>query len=143
MALFRSESEEEKAARAAEKAAKQRRREEEAFQRSPAGQARTSYQRGDVYFQVSFDLEDVKALVVAMADAYTTRNARDVSDIINSIAAEGWSLHTFSTAFINEGEVSRDRFLSSGQQVAVRGRLVGTYVFAKRDAHARSEHRSP
>jgi hypothetical protein len=33
---------------------------------------------------------------------------------------------------INENEVSRDRLLATGQQVAVRGRLVGTYLFTLR-----------
>jgi hypothetical protein len=140
VALFRNESAEEKAAREAQKEAdraeRTRQREEEAFRRSPAGQARSSRERGDVLFQVSFDLEDVKALVVAMTDAFTTRSARDVSEILNSIVAEGWDLHSFSTAFVNEGEVSRDRFMASGQQVAVRGRLVGTYVFTRRPGHA-------
>jgi hypothetical protein len=139
MPLFRNESDEERAARAAQKAAdkaaKQLGREEDAFRQSPVGQARAGYERGDVLFQVSFDIQNVKASVVAMTNAYTTRTARDPSDILNSIAAEGWDLHTCSTAFVNEGEESRDRFMASGQQVAVRGRLVGTYVFTRRPGH--------
>jgi hypothetical protein len=154
MALFKASDEATAAQRAADKAAAQERkaqervaaeqkreeerlageraRQEAAFNRSPAGQARTCYQRGDHLFQVSIDLEKVTSHVVAMSNAYTGRHARDVSDVINSIAAEGWAFHTLSTTFVNEGEESRDRFLATGQQTAVRGRVVGTYVFTRR-----------
>jgi hypothetical protein len=130
------------AQRAAEKAAErerkaqqraetERRRQEQAFRRSPAGRARASREREDRLFQIGFDLEDIAAMVVPMNNAFTTRVATDVSDVLNSIVAEGWDLHSFSTTFVNEGEESRDKFLASGQHVAVRGRVVGTYVFAR------------
>ena len=140
MTLFRSETPEQRAERERQKsesrAAKEREREEMRFNASPVGQARAGFARGDQLFQASFDLENVKAVVVAMTDAYTARSGHDVSDVLNSIAAEGWDLHSFSTAFVNEGEVSRDKFMSSGQQVAVRGRLVGTYVFSRKAGHS-------
>jgi hypothetical protein len=131
MGLFKAD-EATAAQRAEDKERKAQERAHQAFLRSPTGQARTSYQRGDYLFQVSFDLENIQSHVVAMANAYTTRQPRDVSDIVNSIAAEGWNFHTLSTTFVNEGEESRDRFLASGQHVAVRGRIVGTYVFTRR-----------
>jgi hypothetical protein len=144
MGLFKPVDDVAAAQKAAEKAAARERKEQEraererqrleaAFMRSPAGQARTSFQRGDQLFQVTFDLEDIKSHVIAMTNAYTSRHANDVSEIINSIVAEGWNFHTLSTTFVNEGEESRDRFLASGQHVAVRGRIVGTYVFTRRN----------
>jgi hypothetical protein len=142
MAFFNSVDPATAAQREAEKAAarqqKQREREEAAFLRSPAGQARKSYQRGDQLFQVSFDLENIQSHVVAMTNAYTSRHATDVSEVLNSIVAEGWNFHTLSTTFVNEGEESRDRFLASGQHVAVRGRIVGTYVFTRRNSDRRT-----
>lgn len=116
-----------------EKARQRRKEEREAreFAESPAGQAREVYQRGDRIFQVSFNLQDVGARIAVMENALTTRKAHDVSDVLNSILAEGWELHSFSTTFVNEGEESRDKFMASGQQVAVRGHLVGTYVFTR------------
>lgn len=153
MAFFKADEavvaqrEAEKARRAAEKAQQQelrereraageQRRQEEAFRRSPAGQARTSFERGDALFQVSFDVQDIKSNVVPMMGAYTMRSASDVSEVLNSISVEGWDLHCMSTTFVNEGEESRDKFMSSGQNVAVRGRIVGTYVFLRRGGHA-------
>ena len=141
MGIFSSETDAERAERKAtdqqRKAAEQQRREEERaecaranedakFLASPPGQARTRYQRGDHLFQISLDVETIKSHVVAMENAYTTRHATDVSEILNAVVAEGWALHSLSTTFVNEGEESRDRFLASGQQVPVRGRIVGT-----------------
>jgi hypothetical protein len=40
---------------------------------------------------------------------------------------------------VNEGEESRDRFLASGQHVAVRGRIVGTYVCTRRSPDTRPQ----
>jgi repressor of nif and glnA expression len=111
---------------------KEKVKEEERFRESPAGKARVSYQRGDNLFQVSFDIEKVQANVAVMVSAFTTRSANDVSEVLNSIVAEGWDFSTLSTAFVSEGEESRDKFLASGQQVAIRGRLVGTYVFTRK-----------
>jgi hypothetical protein len=82
-------------------------------------------------FQVSFDLMNVQSIVIPMTNAYTQRQANDVSEVLNSIVREGWTFASLSTAFVHEGEESRDRFLASGQQTAVRGRLVGTYVFSR------------
>ena len=105
---------------------------EEAYRSSPLGQARRSYDRGDILLQMSLDLEDVRARVVALEDAHTERTAMDVTETLNVIVAEGWDFYSLSTAFVHEGEQSRDKFLSTGQQVAVRGRLVGTYIFTRR-----------
>jgi hypothetical protein len=147
MGIFSSESEAERiqrkdAAQARKEAERKRRqqefdvqeraRREAEFRASPPGLARTSHHRGDALLQISLDLEDVKSHVIAMDSAWSTRHANDVSEILNAICAEGWDLHSFSTSFVHMGEVSRDRFLASGQEVAVKGRLVGTYVFARK-----------
>ena len=105
---------------------------EEAYRASPLGQARTSYERGDTLLQISMDLEDVRARVIALEGAHTERTTMDVTETLNVIVAEGWDFCSLSTAFVHEGEQSRDKFLSTEQQVAVRGRLVGTYVFTRR-----------
>lgn len=118
--------------KAVEYQSKEKAKAEKQFRESPAGQARSSYERGDNLFQVSFDIEKVKANIAVMMSAYTTRSANDVSEVLNSIVAEGWDFSTLSTAFVSEGEESRDKFLASGQQVAIRGRLVGTYVFTRK-----------
>ena len=111
-----------------ERAERRAEREEAAFRASPAGQARTSYERGDFLFQVSSSLEDVKSIIVPIDNAYTRRNAHDVSEVLNSIVRVGWAFASVSTAFVHEGEESRERFLASGRHTAVPGR---TYVFTR------------
>lgn len=106
-------------------------REARAFQASPAGQAREVHQRGDAIFQITRDLQEITARSAVSEDAKTGRRNQDVSGLLNSIVAEGWVLHSFSTAFAVEGEVSREKLLASGQQTALRGRLMGTYVFIR------------
>jgi hypothetical protein len=53
---------------------------------------------------------------------------------MNSIAREGWRLVNGSFVFHETGSESRDKFLASGQHVAVRGAVVGYYLFARNEA---------
>jgi hypothetical protein len=71
------------------------------------------------------------AEIVAMTGSYNTARANDPTAVLNAIAAEGWDLITASFVFIVQGEQSRDKFMSSGQNVAVKGSTVGYYVFRR------------
>jgi hypothetical protein len=126
---------EEKAAVAAEKAERERlaqiERERQAFYRSPAGQARVAFEREDDVFQCSWDVMSQKAIIVAMVGSTTAKQTSDPSEILNSICHEGWTLMTGSFVFVHEGSQSRDKFMSSGQNVAVKGTTVGYYLFKR------------
>jgi hypothetical protein len=39
--------------------------------------------------------------------------------------------------FVEEGSQSRDKFMSSGQNIAVKGTTVGYYLFRRSDANKR------
>jgi hypothetical protein len=126
---------ERQAAKEAERAAK----EHEEFLRTPVGQARLAHERGDAVFQCSFDVENLDAIVRTMASllptgAYSRSKSSDPTTVLNAVCAEGWELVTGSFVFVHEGEVSRDKFLSSGQQVSTRGRTMGYYLFRRADA---------
>jgi hypothetical protein len=54
------------------------------------------------------------------------------------VAREGWELVTGSFVFREQGQQSRDKFMSSGQNVAIKGTTVGYYLF--RRAAARNVH---
>jgi hypothetical protein len=140
--LIRGKSEEEKAAAAARK--EQQRREQERrkeldrierakqdFFRSPAGRARTAYDAGDHVFQCSFDVMSQQAIVVAMVGSATAKTSNDPVDVLNSVCHEGWELVNGSFVFVEEGSQSRDKFMSSGQNVAVKGTTVGYYLFRR------------
>jgi hypothetical protein len=138
MALFRPKTEEEIAAKEAEKAqraaaaeAKRAQAERAAFLSGPVGRAQTAYANGDLLHQLEFDLMAQEAIIVAMVGSKVNKRSSDPSEILNAIAKEGWDLVNASVTFVTEGEQSRDKFLSSGQNVAVKGRLVGFYVFRR------------
>ncbi|WP_143694988.1 hypothetical protein [Williamsia sp. 1135] len=145
-ALFKQDDPETAALKAAAKAQRnadrqaalvkeQQRQKDEAFNASPQGLARSARARGDFLFQISLDITDITGTIatlaapVSPAGAYSNRQDYSPTDSLNAIHEEGWHLHSFSTTFVQTAEVSRDKFLSSGQQTAISGKIVGTYVF--------------
>jgi hypothetical protein len=134
MPLF-SKSDEDKAAKAAAKEAKRAVKDAEEFARSPQGRARAAFERGDALFQCAFDLQRTHAYVGMVTGGQTYYGpSNDPSEILNSIASEGWDLVNASVAFVETGSESRDRLLASGQNVATRGTVMGYYVFRRRPA---------
>lgn len=130
MGLF-SKTEEEQQATAAAKAARHVEREAAAFRASPVGQARTAFEQGDRLFQVDFEVMKQTAEIVAMMGSYNTKKANDPTAVLNAIVSEGWELITGSFVFVVQGEQSRDKFMASGQNVAVKGATVGYYLFRR------------
>ena len=142
MGLFKQLSPEEQAAADAEKARKraeaekgkaeqQAQRELQRFLTTPQGQARTAFENGDVVFQVDFPVMTQSAEVVAMVGAFTSKKSNDSTETLNAIVREGWDLLTGSFVFVIHGEESRDKFMASGQNVAVKGETRGYYVFRR------------
>jgi len=129
----RKEAARAEAARAKEAAEFERQR--QAFLASPQGQARTAFEEGDEVFQASFDVMSQQAVIVAMVGSTTTKKANDPTAILNAICREGWELLNGSFVFIEEGQQSRDKFMSSGQNVATKGRTMGYYLFKRCDAN--------
>ena len=125
-------------AKAVEKAAKEEKQRQESehrlaqeFARSPQGLARAAFERGDGVFQYSVDVQNTKAVVTPMVGAATTKSTNDPSEILNAVCREGWDLVNGSFVFLETGSESRDKFLASGQQVAVKGSVIGYYLFRR------------
>jgi hypothetical protein len=131
-----AEKERQRAQKEREKAERQAQREREEFLRTPVGQAHSAYQRGDHVFQYSLDVMNQGAVIVAMVGSSTTKRTSDPSEVLNAVCAQGWELVTGSFVFVHEGEQSRDKFMSSGQNVATKGRIEGFYLFKRCDALA-------
>jgi hypothetical protein len=112
-------------------------REAREFATSPVGRARRAFERGDAVFQYSIDVMNQQAVIVAMIGSATTKRLSDPSEVLNAVCREGWELVNGSFVFVEEGQQSRDKFLSSGQNVAVKGTTFGYYLF-KRNAEMRS-----
>jgi hypothetical protein len=113
--------------------------------RSPAYRAvvtdaRQAYGRGDHIFQYVAEVETVRGDVHFGLGATTQRQSHDHNVILNAIAKEGWELVDTSSAFREEQQKSRNRFLATGQNIAVRGAIVNTYTFKRRsEADSSSE----
>jgi len=117
---------------------KQRERVMVAFFESPAGRARQAFEQGDAVFQYSIDVHTNQAVVVPMVGAYATPKATtDPTDILNSVCNEGWELVNGSFVFLELGSESRDKFMASGQQVAVKGTVIGYYLFKRCEPNKR------
>jgi len=142
MALFTKKTPEEEAAEAERKErerqeSEQRKKAERreaartAFFASPAGRARIGYDRGDHVFQYRIDVQNQQAIIVPMMGSTTSQKTSDPVDILNSVCREGWELVSGSFVFIEMGSESRDKFASSGQNIAVKGRTDGYYLFRR------------
>ena len=142
----KAEQEEARARRAAEreqaKAAQQEARARaaaakarEQFLSSPVGRARTAFERGDRLFQYSASVMTQQAVIVAMVGSTVNATSSDPCDILNAVCGEGWELVNGSFVFLMQGEQSRDKFMSSGQNVAVKGETVGYYLFRRCEAN--------
>ena len=112
-------------------------KERQTFFRTPAGQARLAFDQRDHVFQYSIDVMNQQAIVVAMVGSTTTKTTTDPVDILNSVCHEGWELLNGSFVFVEQGQQSRDKFMSSGQNVAIRGTTVGYYLFRRCEANRR------
>lgn len=110
-----------------------------AFWASPAGRARLAYRAGDQVFQYSIDVMNQQAIIVAMVGSKTSSTTADPTAILNAVAREGWEIVSADFPFVMTGQQSRDKFLSSGQNVAVAGTVLGYYVFKRCDGNCVNE----
>jgi Protein of unknown function (DUF2510) len=118
-------------ARERERQQTQQAREREQFLRTPVGQARIAFERGDHVFQYDHDVMSQQAVIVSMVGSTTSKKTTDPSQILNAVCNEGWELVNGSFVFVEQGQQSRDKFLSSGQNVAIKGTTVGYYLFRR------------
>lgn len=64
-----------------------------------------------------------------MDGAYVDTKDSEHAFILDSIEAEGWVLKHAGYVYRITRSFSRDKLLSSGQQEAVEGQIVGIYIF--------------
>lgn len=61
--------------------------------------------------------------------AFTSTKDSQHASILDTIEAEGWLLEHAGYVYRVTRSISRDKFLSSGQQEAVEGEIIGIYIF--------------
>ncbi len=129
--MFRSKTPEERATADAQRVAKAAEREQREFEQTPIGQAWAAHVRGDRLHQVRLDLSEQTPWLIPMTGTGTFERTTDPNVALNAIEAQGWELVTAGFVFVEEGSMSRDKFLASGQQTSVKGATVGYYVFRR------------
>jgi hypothetical protein len=66
---------------------------------------------------------------VELSDVSSSTRTVAQASILEAIEAEGWKLDNAGYVYRVISTVSRDKFLSSRQQEAVTGEIVGVYLF--------------
>ncbi|GHA73779.1 hypothetical protein ACIQRS_01750 [Streptomyces termitum] len=115
--------------------AEQAERDRKAFLSTPVGRARQCFEQGDLVYQCSIDVMSQQAVIVAMVGSTTLKQTTDPVAVLNAVCREGWELVNGSFVFVEQGQQSRDKFMTSGQNVAVKGETVGYYLFKRREAN--------
>jgi hypothetical protein len=108
---------------------KEMQRRAEEFAKSPAGQAKAARDAGASLFQWSMPLSHTVGRTIAMSGTAVSTKATVHASTLDSIEAAGWKLEHAAYVYQVTGSVSRDKFLSSGQQEAVHGEVIGIYIF--------------
>jgi len=133
--MFKTKSPEETAAKEAQKERERAERERQQYLSTPVGQAEVAFNNGDQVFQYAHDVASQQAVIVAMVGSTTTKQTTDPSDILNAVCKQGWEVVNGSFVFVEQGSQSRDKFMSSGQNIAVKGTTVGYYLFRRCEAN--------
>lgn len=124
------------AAKTEQRAAAYTARAEDQFRQTPLGRARTARESGQRFFQVLLPVENVDRTWFAKMTHEMDTRVQDTGDLVGalltSIEGEGWELVEAGFTFRQTGQASRDKFMASGQQIAVMGETVGVYLFKAR-----------
>jgi hypothetical protein len=139
VALLKKDTPEEAAAKAERKQQQALDQAWQSFWASPAGRARAAYQAGDHIFQYSIDVMNQQAIIVAMVGSRTSHKTVDPTAVLNAVCRQGWELSTGDFPFVMTGQQSRDKFMSSGQNVAVAGTVLGYYLFRRCEVNLEAE----
>jgi len=119
-----------------EMARKEEERRAKQFEQTPPGRARLARRNGQRFFQVVLSVEKVDRTWLAKLSHEMDTRVDHTGDVIGAVLTEiedeGWELVQAGFAFRQTGHASRDKFLASGQQVAVMGETVGVYLFKAR-----------
>lgn len=119
-----------------QKALEEQQRAADAYWTSPVGQAQRARDEGARFFQIELPHSTVSGYANLMWSAAGTSQTviqhGGAPDVLGQIEEVGWRLENVSHVFMETGQSSRDKFLASGQQTVVQGKVVGIYLFRAR-----------
>ena len=141
------------AARArAEQEERRKQKELEAYLKTPVGRAETALQTGQRFFQFTAQVSAVSGkstdlglalgvIGTPMLPTSTTTTRRfDSTDVLGQIEEIGWRLEHVGYVFVETGEVSRGKMLSSGEVSQTNGYVEGIYLFRRSEQSGGSDN---
>jgi len=112
-----------------EKEAARRRKE---WLSTPIGQAASAHENGAGFFEIEIELgASNRDVSFGTSDQGKYKRNSVHTGILSEIESVGWRLEHAAYYFMTTGESSRDKFLASGQFVAVKGKTMGVYLFRR------------
>ena len=126
----------EQKAKAERQAAQAEERRRQQFLATPVGQATTAKEQGQGFFEIQLTVGSSQRDSTILGGnnfAYSKTTTATHAGTLAAIEAVGWRLEHVGYVFVVTSESSRDKFMASGQQVAVSGETVGIYLFRNVD----------
>jgi hypothetical protein len=105
---------------------------EAAFRASPPGQATTAKEQQQGFFEIQLVVGSSQRDSTIFGTNNTTVNKSRIvthAGTLAAVEAVGWKLEHVGYVFMVTSESSRDKFLATGQQIAVSGQTIGIYLF--------------
>ena len=102
--------------------------------KTPVGQAASVWDQGQGFFEIQLQVGSSHRDSTIWGNNNTTMGrgkSQTHAGTLAGIEAQGWRLQSTGYVFITTSESSRDKFLASGQQVAVSGHTLGIYLFRR------------
>jgi len=97
----------------------------------PVSRARAARDAGARLFQIALPLSQTEGFAIALSRTVSSTRTTEHASMLDAIETEGWHLEHCNYVYRITGSVSRDKFLSSGQQEAISGEIVGVYIFRR------------
>jgi hypothetical protein len=101
----------------------------QAWLASPAGLATSAKENGNGFFELELEIGSSSRSVTFGSSDFGSHKKQDFTGLLSQIESIGWHLEHVGYYFMVTGETSRDKFLATGQNVAVNGKTMGVYLF--------------
>lgn len=98
--------------------------------------AADAFARGDTFLQLELPHSSVtgQAKISSPEAVGAIHRTKTPQDTLGKVEAAGWRLEHASWVFIQTGQTSRDKMLTTGQRTVTNGEVVGIYLFRRDDA---------
>lgn len=98
---------------------------------SPLGRAEAAHAAGHGFFEIQLDVGQTQG-VATFGEARADERRTDAHlGVLGAIEQVGWRLEHVGYVFVQTGQESTDKFVTTGQRIAVTGKTVGIYLFRR------------